>query len=65
MGFYYKGKKALESGASIKELFELPIRERIGRSKYTPEEQVNTVFYEIETQLNDQIDALTSKEVAK
>jgi len=65
MGFYYKGKKALEAGASIKDLFELPVRERIGRSKYVPEDQVNTVFQEIETQLNDQIDALTSKEVAK
>jgi len=65
MGFYYKGKKTLEAGATIKDLFELPVRERIGRSKYVPEDQVNTVFQEIETQLNDQIDALTSKEVAK
>ncbi len=65
MGFYYKGKKALDAGASIKAIFDLPVRERIGRSKYTPEDQVNTVFYEIETQLNDQVDALTSKEVAK
>jgi len=64
MGFYYKGQKALEAGASIKELFELPVRERIGRAKYIPEEQVNAVFNEIETQLNEQIDELTSKEVA-
>ena len=65
LGFYYKGKKALDAGASIKDLFELPVRERIGRSKYVPEDQINTVFQEIETQLNEQIDALTSKEVAK
>ena len=64
MGFYYKGQKALEAGASIKELFELPVRERIGRAKYIPEELVNAVFNEIETQLNEQIDELTSKEVA-
>jgi len=64
MGCYYKGKKALEAGAAIKDLFELPVRERIGRSKYTPEDQVDKVFAEIEKQLNEQIDALTSKEVA-
>jgi V/A-type H+-transporting ATPase subunit A len=64
MGFYYKGQKVLEAGASIKELFELPVRERIGRAKYTPEDQVDKVFHEIETQLNEQIDSLTSKEVA-
>lgn len=64
MAFYYKGKKALEDGASIKGLFEMPVRERIGRAKYTPEEQVNTVFYEIETELNQQLEALVSGEVA-
>lgn len=63
MGFYYKGKKALEAGASIKDLFNLPVRERIGRAKYTPEEQVNHAFYNIEEDLNRQIEALVSKEV--
>lgn len=65
MAFYYKGQKAIEAGASTKELFDMPVRERIGRAKYTSEDKVNTVFYEIETQLNEQIDAITSKEVAK
>jgi len=63
MGFYYKGKQALEDGASIKDLFNLPVRERIGRAKYTPEDQVATVFYSIEEDLNKQIEALVSKEV--
>jgi V/A-type H+-transporting ATPase subunit A len=61
--FYYKGKKAIEAGVSIKDLFELPVRERIGRAKYTPEDQVESSFNEIENELNNQIEALISKEV--
>jgi len=60
--FYYKGKEALNAGVGIKELFEIPVRERIGRAKYTPEGQVNQVFDEIEKDLTKQIDALVSKE---
>lgn len=62
MAFYYRGKKAIEAGASIKDLFNLPVRERIGRAKYTPEDQVNSVFYTIENELNEQIDKLLAKD---
>jgi len=62
LAFYYQGKKALEAGVGIKELFNLPVRERIGRAKYTPEEQVDGVFDQIETDLKAQIDALSAKE---
>lgn len=62
MAFYYSGKKAIEMGADIEELFNLPVRERIGRAKYTPEGEVDSVFYSIETELKEQIDALVSKE---
>ena len=63
MEFYYKGRNAIESGVNIKELFDIPVRERIGRAKYTPEEQVNDSFNEIETELDNKIAALISKEV--
>jgi V/A-type H+-transporting ATPase subunit A len=63
MAFYYKGKKALEDGASIRDLFALTVRERIGRCKYTDEEEVDSAFSEIEEELNKQIEALVSKEV--
>ncbi|MCL6489702.1 MAG: V-type ATP synthase subunit A, partial [Alicyclobacillus mali] len=63
MGFYYKGRKAVEAGANIRDLFNLPVRERIGRAKYTPEAEVNTAFYKIEEELNQQMEALVSKEV--
>ena len=62
MSFYYKGKKAIEAGANIKELFGMPVRERIGRAKYVPEEEFDSVFYQIEKELDKQIKALLSKE---
>jgi V/A-type H+-transporting ATPase subunit A len=62
MAFYYKGKKALEAGVPIRELFALPVRERIGRAKYTPEEEVENLFNDIENQLNKEMEELVSKE---
>jgi V/A-type H+/Na+-transporting ATPase subunit A len=62
MSFYYQGKKAVENGMGIRELFALPVREKIGRAKYTPEEEVEAVFFEIETLLNQQMEGLTAKE---
>ncbi len=61
--FYYKGKEVLEAGANIKEIFDLPIRERVGRAKYIEEDKVNDSYNAIENELNDQMDALVSKEV--
>jgi len=63
MNFYYKGRKAIDAQVDIKELFALPVRERIGRAKYTREDQVDAVFDDIELELGRQMDALVSKEV--
>jgi len=63
MDFYYLAKKALDSGADIKDIFNLSVREQIGRAKYSPEEQVNEVFRNIENELSSQMEALASKEV--
>lgn len=63
IAFYQQGKKALETGADINEIFKLPVRERIGRAKYIPEQEVDKAFYEIEKELNDQMTALASGEV--
>lgn len=62
MAFYYQGKKAIDAGANIRELFNLPVRERIGRAKYVAEKEVDSVFYNIESELNEQIGKLVSKE---
>ncbi len=63
MSYYYKGKKAIERGANINELFNLPVRYRIGRAKYTNEDEVDKVFDSIEEDLDRQMEALVSKEV--
>ncbi|MGI6778383.1 MAG: ATP synthase subunit A [Acetivibrionales bacterium] len=62
MAFYHSGKKAVEAGVDIQKLFDLPVREKIGRAKYTPENEVDSAFYKIEAELKEQIDALTAKE---
>ena len=65
MNFYYLGKNAIEAGVSIKDLFEMPVREKIGRAKYTLEEQVDSNLDKIETELKNEIESLISKEVDK
>ena len=61
MAFYYQGKKALEAGANIKQITDLTVRERIGRAKYTPEDQVDEAFTQILKELNQQLEDLTSE----
>ena len=41
---------------------KLPVRERIGRFKYTPDAQVATEYEAIARQLAEEIDALKQKE---
>ncbi|RCX17481.1 V/A-type H+-transporting ATPase subunit A [Anaerobacterium chartisolvens] len=61
MSFYYKGMKAMDKGISSAEIFALPVRERIGRFKYIPEDDVNAAFSSIESELNAQLEMLLSK----
>ncbi len=63
LSFCYKGRKAIESGVDIEKMFKLPVRENIGRAKYTPEDQVDRRFDEMEKELDEQISQLISKEV--
>ena len=45
--FYEKGQEALTQGASIGDLVELPVREQIGRFKYTPEADIDAEYEKI------------------
>ena len=63
MAYYDKACEAVEKGTSINQIFAIPVRERIGRAKYVPEKEIDTVFAEIEAELNQQFDALAAKEV--
>lgn len=64
MKYYYKGLEALNEGADFKALSDLPVRERIGRYKYTEEKDIKEAYENINSQIEKEISALTaSKEV--
>lgn len=60
--FYYLGRDAITRGVSIRELFAIPVRERIGRAKYIPEHSVDAEYDTIEAELAAQVEALAEKE---
>jgi V/A-type H+-transporting ATPase subunit A len=59
LSFYEKSLIALQEDAPFSKLVRLPVREKIGRLKYVPEEEVQAQFDAIMQDLNDQIRALT------
>ncbi len=59
LSFYDKSLIALQEDAPFSKLVRLPVREKIGRLKYVPEEEVQAQFDAIMQELNDQIRALT------
>ncbi len=59
LSYYDKSLIALQEDASFKKLSALPVREKIGRLKYVPEEDVQAQYDVIMKELNDQIRALT------
>lgn len=64
LSFYDEASEALSKGANINDLVSLPVREDIGRFKYTAEDDIIKRFSEIETLLKVQCDkALAKKEV--
>lgn len=58
MTFNSSGRKVIEAGVEINDVFSLPVREKIGRAKYIPEDEVDGAFYKIESELKDQMDEL-------
>jgi len=54
--YYDAAQKALDAGANINKLVDIPVRERIGRYKYTPEADLDSVYKDIIDDLNAQID---------
>lgn len=58
--YYHDGIEALKDGAEFKALENLPVREKIGRFKYTEENNIETAFEEIKKQIETEITALTA-----
>ena len=55
LSYYDKALDGLNKGADIEMLVNLPVRERIGRFKYEPEDKINDEFEQIEAQLDSEI----------
>ena len=55
LAYYHKAKEALANGADIEMLVNLPVRERIGRYKYVPEDKVRDEFESIKALLDSEI----------
>ena len=55
LSYYDKAREALDKGANIEMLVNIPVRERIGRFKYEPEDKIRAEFESIESQLDAEI----------
>ncbi|MBR6704696.1 MAG: V-type ATP synthase subunit A [Lachnospiraceae bacterium] len=62
LAYYHAGCELLNKGADIEALVNLPIREEIGRFKYTPEKDVMPAFEKVMAQLRVEMDGLLEKE---
>ncbi len=58
--FQAKGKQALDAGANLTDVISLPVREKIGRAKYIPEDKLDE-FATIENELSGQVAAIAEK----
>ena len=53
--YYEKAQAALQEGADIEKLIALPVREQIGRFKYTPADQLQQAFEAVSLQLEREL----------
>lgn len=61
--YYHKSMEVLGQGAQINDIFAIPAREKIGRFKYVPEDQIEQAFKDIMTEMLAELDNTVSKEV--
>jgi len=62
LSYYHMSQDAVGKGVDLKNIFSLPVIERIGRAKYTSEDKVDEEFTVIENELAEQMGALMAKE---
>ncbi|MCX6089835.1 MAG: V-type ATP synthase subunit A [Candidatus Atribacteria bacterium] len=60
--YYQEGMKALDQGLSLRDILSIPVRERIGRIKFVPEDQ-SSKLKEIISEIQDQMKAKMRGEV--
>ena len=54
-------RDAIAKGANVTELFQIPAREQIGRAKSVPAEEYETVYNQIQSDMEQQIAAIAAK----
>lgn len=62
MAFYEKAVAALAEGAPLQKLINMPVREQIGRFKYTLEDDLDQVYEEVKKELHVEIANSLGKE---
>ena len=62
LGFYNKSMEALKQGASVDKLIKMPVREAIGRFKYTHEARLDEALNEIMDKLAEEVANTLEKE---
>ena len=53
--FYEQSDAAIDKGKDIEDIVKLPVREKIGRFKYTAEDKAQAEFDKILAQLKDEL----------
>ncbi len=56
--YYEKAQATLNSGVDVEKLISLPVREQIGRFKYTEPDKVRETYEKVSTQLDRELDDL-------
>ncbi len=62
LAYYNESRTALESGIPIQSLLNLAVRERIGRYKYTLEDNIDEEYEKVGKELIEEIASLSGKE---
>lgn len=62
MAFYEKAVEALAQGAPLQKLINMPVREQIGRFKYTHEDELDQVYEDVKKELHVEIANSLGKE---
>ncbi len=55
LSYYDKSLEALQKGANIEPLVNIPVRERIGRFKYIEEDKITQEYEQLEAQLDSEL----------
>ena len=54
-------RAAIEKGAPVAELFNIPFREKMGRAKSVPDDQFKAVYADMAREMEEEIEAIAAK----